>query len=113
MGTDLIHLVAAPEVCGYTDALLLTMGRPFGTRLETEEDAVQYVRDPAGELQDRTAVTYESSVALPADASFSRLRYDSMELWTSVDTLDEAVWIARDGVVERWPRVFELVACAA
>jgi hypothetical protein len=107
-----IALIVGPAHCGYASVLLLTLGWPLGRAATTSDQARQYVRDPDGHVVDLTLGTFESSVALPDNAVFTGYRYGDDQLWTSVDTAEEAVFYVRDGVVERWPRAPELLACA-
>ena len=67
--------------------------------------------DPANRFD--TVGRFEPSVDKPPDAVFSGYNYGSMELWTSAATGAAALFMARDGVWERWPRAREQFACAA
>jgi hypothetical protein len=109
--SDVIALTLGPEVCGYGDLVLVSMGKILGQPALTSDNARQYVRDPANQFD--TIGRFEPSVERPRDAVFSGYRYGSMELWTSIDVGADAVFMARDGVWERWPRARELFACAA
>ena len=109
--TEVLALTIGPEVCGYEDLLLLTMARILGQPAQTSDDARQYVRDPKNQFA--TIGKFIPSVEKPPDAVFSGYRYGSMELWTSSQAGFDVVFMARDGVWERWPRARELFACAA
>jgi hypothetical protein len=107
-----ISLIARPEHCGFSNITLLTVGWPLGRAAVTDKDARQYVRDPGNAFADKTLATFLPSAALPEDAIFSGYRYGEDELWVSPETIDTAVDIVRNGVVEQWPRARELFACA-
>jgi hypothetical protein len=110
--TAVISLIARPEQCGFSSLSLLTVGWPLGRAAFTERDARQYVRDPGNAFADKTLATFLPSVTLPDDAIFTGYRYGMDELWVSPETIDSAVYIVRNGVVEQWPRARELFACA-
>lgn len=109
--TDVLSLTIGPEVCGYEDLVLVTMAKLLGQPARTSDDARQYVRDPANQFD--TIGRFAPSVEKPPDAVFSGYRYGSMELWTSRQAGPDAVFMARNGVWERWPRARDLFACAA
>jgi hypothetical protein len=110
--TAVISLIARPEQCGISNLSLLTVGWPLGRAAVTDKDARQYVRDPGNAFADKTLATFLPSVTLPEDAIFTGYRYGMDELWVSPKTIDTAVYIVRNGVVEQWPRARELFACA-
>jgi hypothetical protein len=111
--TEVISLTRGAEVCGYDHVLLLTMAKVLGKPALTSDDALQYVRDPSNQFANATAGSFEPSVEKPPDALFSGYRYGSMELWTSSASGADVIFLARDGVWERWPRARDLFACAA
>jgi hypothetical protein len=108
---EVIALTLGPKVCGYGELVLVTMGKVLGKPALTSVDARQYVRDPANKFD--TIGRFEASSKKPSDAVFSGYSYGSMELWTSEAVGTDTVFMARDGVWERWPRAREEFACAA
>jgi hypothetical protein len=70
------------------------------------------VRDPENLVPELLRAGFQPSTVLPSDAQFTGYRYGSDELWVSNDTVDEATYVVRGGVVERWPRASDLLACA-
>ena len=110
--TAVISLIARPEQCGFSNLSLLTVGWPLGRAAVTDKDARQYVRDPGNAFSGKTLATFLPSATLPEDAIFTGYLYGLDELWVSPETIDTAVYIVRNGVVEQWPRAREFFACA-
>jgi hypothetical protein len=49
----------------------------------------------------------------PNDAEYTGYHRGDWQLWRSPGDVDRAVYlVAGDGVVERWPRAEQLIACA-
>jgi len=106
-----INLIDAPEQCGLPKVQLLTVGEPFGQEMHTDQDSLQFVRDPDHLVQDKSLDTFSASTELPSDTHFTGLKYDDLEVWAASD-LPGALYIVRGDTVERWPRVTEFIACA-
>ena len=109
--TGVLALTLGPDVCGFADLLILSMAKALGQRALSSDDALQYIRDPANAFD--TVGHFEPSVAKPPDAYDTGYSYGSMELWRSASVGNDAVFMLRDGIWERWPRARETFACAA
>lgn len=107
-----ITLTAGPSQCGFDSLALMTMGWPLGTVPKNDMFARQYIRDPGNRFSDQTMVAFEENAALPPDAFDTGYRYGSDELWVSIESVDQMVFVRRGDRVERWPRARELFACA-
>jgi hypothetical protein len=112
VSNEVIGLIAGPEHCGWERTLFLTVGWPLGRAAHTSDQARLYVRDPENVVRERLLGGFEPSTVLPSDAQFTGYRYGSDELWVSNGTVGEAIYLVRGGVVERWPRAAEILACA-
>lgn len=101
------------EHCSSETTVFLRMGWPPGTelnRLIGDNEARVFVRDVEAHLDTATATTFERSVKLSEDATFSGYRNDEAELWFGPDRGEEAAYLVVEDRVELWPR-FE-GACA-
>jgi hypothetical protein len=94
--------------CNQGHAAILTIGRPLGTRIDPLV-RWEYVRDPAGEFEAHGWLrsAYDGDGALPAAASYTGWTNGNIELWIAPEQLDEAVFIVRGKIVERWARAAE------
>jgi len=106
-----ITLTDAPEQCGLREVQLLTVGKPFGPEIPSDQDSLQFVRDPNHLVEDKSLDTFSASTQLPPDVHFTGLTYADLEVWVASD-LPGALYIVREDTVERWPRVSEFIACA-
>jgi hypothetical protein len=91
--------------CDAGHAAILTVGRPLGAAIDRLA-RWEYVRDPAGEFlaQGWLTAPFEGAASLPADAAYTGWTNGNVDLWTSPNDLDRAVYLVRGDVVERWPR---------
>lgn len=95
------------EHCSSETTVFLRMGWPPGTelnRLIGDNEARVFVRDVEGHLATATATTFERSVRLPEDATFSGYRNEEAELWFGPERGEEAAYLVIEDRVERWPR---------
>ena len=100
---QLVMLTRYP--CHTGHAAILHIGRPLGTTLD-QLLRREYVRDPANEFLEQQWVTerFDGSAKLPKDAADSGWTNGNVDLWISPSDLDRAVYLVRNGTVERWPR---------
>lgn len=91
--------------CDHGHAAILQIGRPLGATFDPLVHW-EYVRDPANEFLERQWVTerFDGAATLPDDAADSGWTNGNIDLWLSPSDLDRAVYIVRNGTVERWPR---------
>jgi hypothetical protein len=92
--------------CDAGHAAVLHLGRPLGASLDPL-DRWEYVRDPAGEFLEQGWLTapYDGDATLPADATDTGWTNGNVDLWISPSDLDDAVYLVRGDIVERWSRV--------
>jgi hypothetical protein len=102
------HIVStsAPECVD--DAVILYVGWPLGTRVDTVDQARQYVRDPEGTLE--TVGPLDTEATLPAGAHNTGYHLGDLQLWLGRDVRN-AAYLVEGKTVERWPRLTEPVGC--
>ena len=102
------HIVStsAPECVD--EAVILYVGWPLGTRVDTVDQARQYVRDPNGTLE--TVGSLDTEVALPAGAHNTGYHLGDLQLWLGHDAR-KAAYLVEGTTMERWPRLTEPVGC--
>ena len=100
--------------CGWESALFLSVGWPLGTTAATAENSHQYLRDPDYVVPyvERLRTDLDLDTDLPADASFSGYRTDTVELWLAPSDQDDAAYLVYPDHVERWPRAEPAIGCA-
>jgi hypothetical protein len=99
--TYAIHSHAGPGHCDWERAIFLSLGR----------EHTQYIRDPRHDLRDRTVMSFDPDVSIPADASDTGFHTEEWHLFTVPS--GRAVYIrTSDGTYERWPRAREPIGCA-
>ena len=96
---------AGPEHCDWEDITFLVLG--------PDDDALPYLRDTHGELEDLLRTTYDDSAVLPRGATDTGYRRNGRELWL-VPSREAAYLVsAEDSAdVERWPAASEPFGCA-
>lgn len=97
VSTRAIVSFPGPEHCNWQSVTFLHLGDE------------QYLRDPAGHLDEMTAGPYDPAAALPTDAVDTGYRRGSDELWLAADKL--IAFVVTDRAVEAWPSTTGLVGC--
>jgi hypothetical protein len=101
------HVVAT----GYAEcvnAVLLYVGWPLGTRVDSVDSARIYVRDADGTLE--TVGSLESNATLPKRVRTTGYHLGDVQLWLGKDAR-KAAYLVEGSKVERWPRFIEPVGC--
>lgn len=108
-----INTIQGPEHCGWEKAVLMHLSVPVGSVSKSSDEVRQYVRDPDGVLGRPELMTaFDATATLPDDAEPTGIRNGSVELWVAPSSLEQEVYMGRDGMFEAWPRATELIACA-
>jgi hypothetical protein len=91
--------------CDRGGMAVLSLAEPLGGGLDPL-DRREYLRDPKGEAAANGWLTgpYDGDAALPPDAVDTGWTNGNVDLWESPSDVDDAVYLVRGDVVERWPR---------
>ena len=94
--------------CDNGHAAILQIGRPLGAAMDPLV-RWEYVRDPADEFLEQRWLTerYDGDTESPDDAADTGWTNGNIDLWISPSDLDRAIYLVRNGTVERWPRATE------
>jgi hypothetical protein len=104
-----IHTFNGDGHCDWESVVFLHISWPPGTVYGPVGDDSragrfrQYVRDPNGALGN-LARHFDPNASLPRDARPTGLHRGPWELWISPAEAERAVYLLKDGQVERWPR---------
>ena len=120
-GRLVMHSYEGAEHCGWTSATFLSLSWPVGTETSGGEHTRQYVRDPQGIFgmsfaATRIAGSFDGDATLPDDAADTGYHRGDWQLWIAPNSADRAVYLvnadpAAQGVVERWARAVDVIAC--
>jgi hypothetical protein len=107
-----MNTIAAAGHCGWQAATLLHLPWPLGTNPTSSADVRQFVRDPKFVTpQLHLRGTLDLHAALPADATATSYRYQTIEVYVSPSNQD-AVYVVGPAAVERWPRAEPMTLCS-
>lgn len=107
-----INTIRGPEHCGWERAVFMHLSVPVGSVTKSFDEFRQYVRDPDGVLGRPELVrAFDATATLPDDAEPTGMRNGSVELFVAPSSLEEEVYVGRNGMFEAWPRATEVIAC--
>ena len=115
--TDAISMYRGADHCDWQSVIFLNVGWPLGSpdrSLESRKarDSVrQFVRDPAGRLDDSTTGAFASPAELPVDATNTGYLNSGVHLWLA-NSDPNGAYLTGGGTVERWARTDFHIMCA-
>jgi len=99
-----MNTIAAAGHCGWQAATLLHLPLKLGATTTSSAETRQFVRDPKRVTpQAHLHGTLDLHATLPADATATGYRYQTLEIYLSPSDTD-SVYLVAPAAVERWPR---------